>query len=105
MNLTQLCAVLKSTGLPVTERAWPAGKAPELPWIAYQVVDSSNFYADGIVYFPAMNVEVALYLRTLETSTIEPLETSFSQAGIVWEKDVEYDADEAVWQVLYQIQI
>lgn len=105
MNLTQLCAVLKSTGLPVTERAWPAGKAPELPWIAYLVVGSSNFAADGIVYFPELNVHIELYLKTLDEETCGTVESAFAAAGLFWEKTVTYIDDEAVWQVLYQIQI
>lgn len=105
MNLTQLCAVLKSTSLPVTERAWPAGKAPELPWIAYLVVGSSNFAADGIVYFPGLNVHVELYLKTLDEEVCGKVESAFDAAEIFWEKTVEYIDDEAVWQVLYQIQI
>lgn len=105
MNLTQLCAVLKSTGLPVTERAWPEGKAPELPWIAYLVVGGSNFAADGRVYFQADNIHVELYLKTLDEAVLGRVESAFGAAEIFWEKTVEYIEDEAVWRVLYQIQI
>ena len=89
MNLTQLCAVLKSTGLPVTERAWPAGKAPELPWIAYLVVGSSNLAADGIVFFLGLNVRVELYLKTLDETVCGKVEAAFDAAEIFWEKDVD----------------
>ena len=63
MDLEQIKTMLESTGLPVVYLAWEEGMAPPLPWIAYRILYSNNFAADGVVYQPIDRIIVELYSK------------------------------------------
>lgn len=103
MTLEELKTTLKSSGLPVTYRAWPEGEAPALPYICYLVTGSSNFAADGIVYAGFQRVQVELYTRIKDEETEDKVEQTLS--SFVWEKTEEYIDSEECYQILYEIEV
>lgn len=103
MKLKELKAILESSGLPVTYRAWPEGEAPTLPYICYLSTGSSNFAADGVVYEEFQRVQIELYTKLKDEETEDKVEQTLS--SFVWEKTEEYIDSEECYQILYEIEV
>lgn len=103
MTLESLSALLKATGLPVTYREWPEGKAPPLPFICYLSSGANNFVADGQVYFSANPIRVELYTR-IKSPDVEHL-VEAALADIPWTKDETYIDSEKCYLILYEIEV
>lgn len=102
-KLEQLKKHLVSTGLPVTYRAWPEGKAPALPFICYLVDDTEPLFADGEVYYSYDNVAVELYTAYKDVSMEKRVETALT--GYHWKKEQEYIASEKCYMTTYEIEV
>lgn len=105
MTLAELNTVLAGTNLPVAYLAFPADRAPEMPFIVYQETGSDNFGADNIVYASAMKVQIDLLTKLKNRTLEEQIEATLTGAGIYWERTPEYDDDEACYRVIYDIEI
>ena len=106
MTLAELKSTLSSISTfanKVTYRAWPVGKAPELPFICYLADDTDNFMADNKVYHVIQNVDVELYTALKDETAEGLLEEKFAEVGMVWEKTEDYLDDEDCYEVLYTI--
>ena len=103
MPLNELRNLLESTGLPVTYRAWPEGKAPPLPFICYLCTGSSNLYADASVYVHVAEVDVELYTRAKEPEIEAKVEAALH--GFHWNKTETYIDSERCYQILYEIEV
>lgn len=104
MTLDELSALLKTTGLPVTYRAWPEGEAPPLPYICYLESYSNNFAADGTVYYQISHVQVELYEKLRNMATESEVESALSSVAF-WEKTPNYIDEEKCYQILYEIEV
>ena len=105
MTLTELNTVLAGTHLPVAYRAFPETKVPAMPFIVYQETGSDNFGADNRVWHSAMRVQIDLFCRTKSRTTEELLETTLTDAQIFWERDADFEEDEACYRSIYSIEI
>ena len=108
MTLSELKSTLSSISgfaTKVTYRAWPAGKAPKLPFICYLATDTDNFDADDKVYHVVQNVDVELYTAKKSESTEALVEKKLNAVGICWDKTEEYLDDENCYEILYSISI
>lgn len=106
MTLAELKSTISSISTfanKVTYRAWPVGKAPDLPFICYLATDTDNFAADNKVYHVIQNVDVELYTALKDEAAEGLLEEKFAEAGLVWEKTEDYLDDEDCYEVLYEI--
>jgi len=103
MTLIELYTRLSETGLPVAYYCFPEGEAPNLPFVCYLVVSSSNFTADGKVYYPVQNIDIELYSKNKDTVSEALIEDALTD--IVWEKSETYLDDEKCFEVVYSIQI
>lgn len=103
MTLENLKDILKTTGLPVTYRAWQEGAAPPLPYICYLVAYSNNFAADGVVYEKIDHIQVELYTALKDPEAEEKIETALS--SFVWEKDETYIDSEKCYEIMYEIEV
>ena len=105
MILNKIKQMLDATGLPVTERAWPVGHAPPLPFICYLVNPngSDNFAADGMVYYPIDVLQVELYTKYRDPDTEAKVEQAL--ASHFWQKTVTYLDDEKCYQVVYELEV
>lgn len=105
MTLTEIKRMLDVTGLPVTERAWPEGKAPPLPFICYLVDPdgSDNFAADGVVYCAIDELQVELYTKYRDPNTEAKVEEAL--ASHFWQKTVTYLDDEKCYQIQYELEV
>lgn len=105
MTLDELNTALATTKLPVAYLAFPAKKAPEMPFIVYQETGSDNFGADNIVYHSAMRIQVDLLCKLRSRTTEELLEKALTDNGIFWERVVDFDDDEDFYRVTYECEI
>lgn len=105
MTLEQISAILATTKLPVTYRAWPVGDVPALPWIAYIETGSDNFAADGIAYGLIKTVDIELYTKTKDPATEALIEKALTDAGIFWQKSETYIEGEAALEIVYEIEV
>lgn len=108
MTLAQLNTILKGIegfSKKVAYRAFPVGKAPELPFICYVCTQTDNFVADNKVHTVLQSVDIELYSKNKDTSSEAKIETVLNNNGIVWDKYEEYISDENVNEVIYTITI
>lgn len=103
MTLDGLHSLLKSTGMPVTYRAWPENDAPPLPYICYLVAYSNNFGADNRVYWKINHIQVELYTKLKDQEAEDRVENALS--SLYWEKTEEYIETERCYQILYEIEV
>lgn len=103
MTLEELENQLKTTGFPVTYRAWPEKKAPPLPFICYLVAYSNNFSADSEVYHKTDHIQVELYTKLKDPEAEGKVEQALS--SFFWEKTEEYIDSEKCYQILYEIEV
>lgn len=89
----------------VTYRAWPVGKAPNLPFICYLATDTDNFDADNKTYKVIQNVDVELYTAKKSENTEKALEKVFDDNGIPWDKAEEWLDSENCYEIIYNISI
>ena len=89
----------------VTYRAWPVGKAPNLPFVCYLATNTDNFDADNKVYHVIQNVDVELYTAKKSEAYEQSLEQKFAELGLPWEKDETYLDDENCYEIIYSISI
>lgn len=103
MTLAELNDLLKSTGLPVTYRAWPEKCAPPLPFICYLCTGSTNLYADASVYVQAQDVRIELYTRMKDPAAEVKVETALQ--GFHWSKTEIYIDTERCYLITYEIEV
>ena len=103
MTLSELYALLKSTGYPVAYSHFPAESAPEPPFITYREVDSVNFFADSRVHKKITNVSVELYTDRKDLTAEAALEAVFDLNGITYETLETWIPDEGLFQKVYMV--
>ncbi|MDY5007931.1 hypothetical protein [Candidatus Allofournierella merdipullorum] len=103
MTLSEVDVLLKTTGFPVTYRAWPENEAPPLPFVCYVEAGSNNFAADGVVYYPVKRMQVELYTKLKDPETEGKVEAALS--SFFWEKTETYLSTEKCYQILYEIEV
>lgn len=103
MTLDDVNALLKSTGLPVTYRAWPDGEVPPLPFICYLSPETDAFMADAQVYLTTMHVNIELYTKLKDQIAEGKVEAALS--SIYWEKNTEYLDTEKCHQTIYETEV
>ena len=103
MTLDEINAMLKTSGLPVTYRAWPAKQAPELPYLCYLTDYTDNFPADGVVYHPIKHLQVELYTREKNPQAESAVEAAL--AGVFWQKSEEYLDSEQCYEIIYEFEV
>ena len=103
MTLAEFAALLKTTGLPVTYRAWEDGAAPELPFLCYLSTGTDTLPADGGVYVRWDNVRVELYTALKDPAAEEKVEAALR--GFYWTKDETYIASERCYKIDYEIEV
>ena len=89
----------------VAYRAFPTGKAPELPFICYLANSTENLFADNEVYAVIHGIDVELYTQYKDQQTELKVEECLESLGIAWEKAEEYIDSENMYEVIYSFNI
>jgi len=103
VTLSELYALLKSTGYPVAYSHFPAESAPEPPFITYREVESANFFADSQVHKKIIHVSVELYTDRKDLTAEAALEAVFDMNGITYDTLEIWIPDEGLFQKTYMI--
>ena len=101
MDLEQVYALLRSTGIPVAYRAFQSRQEP--PFIVYLTDGDNNFSADGRVYFSTHKFRVELYTREKDLSAEAAVEAAFSD--IFYTKDQIFIDSEGVYETIYEMEV
>lgn len=103
MKLEEFKKQLDTSGLPSAYNSFPENSVPELPYVCYSCINSSNFFADGIVYFGRSNIEVKLYTKNKDVTIEEKVEKALS--SFIWEKSEMYVDDEQCLEITYTMEV
>lgn len=105
MSHDALKLLLESSKLPFAYKSWPEKGAPPLPYGVFSYPNSSNFGADGVVYFSANRVLIDLYTKTKQPDVEKQLENVLDGAGIFWERTEIWVASERMFLNRYEIEV
>lgn len=101
MQLSELVALLKTTGYPVAYHHFT--ESPTIPFIVYLDIGTSNFMADNKVYEKVLNIDVELYTEKKDLSAEKKLEDLFDANEMPWEVEEVWIETEKMYQRIYQI--
>lgn len=77
---------------------------PELPYITYERVETSNFYADGVVYYSVGRVDMLLHTSRRRRILEGKIQKILGESGIAWEKSTEWDEQEKIYTTTYTME-
>ena len=101
MTLSDVGALLQTTGMPVAYSAFKGGE--ELPAIVYWESRSNNFGADDKVYKRVDHVVIELYTEHRDLTAEEAVETALQD--FFWDKTILYLDTEKCYQIIYEIEV
>lgn len=78
-------------------------KSPELPYITYERTESSNFCADGVVYYSVGAVDMLLHTSKRQRILEGKIQKILGASGFAWEKDSEWDEQEKIYITTYSM--
>ena len=96
MTHQEIIELLEKSGLPFAYDHFVEGESPEPPFLVFLYPNSSNFAADGKVYFKKRKVNVELE---------EQVETVLDECGLFYEKSEVWIESENLYEVLYQMEV
>lgn len=106
MKLSELKAVLESSGIPFAYYSWPVGKAPPLPWGVYFEAYGRSFGADNVAYSTVRHMQVELYTADKDPALEKQLEDVLTATSIFYEKtDETYLETEHCFEILYELEV
>ncbi|MBR3161013.1 MAG: hypothetical protein IKF14_18340 [Atopobiaceae bacterium] len=98
--------VLSEVGVPVTWDAWPTGKAPPLPWIAFSYMRGGEVYADNENYAELCKFKVGLYYKEYDPELETAFKSTLARLGTYRRYDDVYLSSEhcylADYEIIYQ---
>ena len=101
--------LLEKTGIPFTFWAFPTESEeytpPKPPFITYIFGDTSNFFADGIVYMEVVEIMIELYTDKYSPDAEAKVENTLREAEIAWEKERNWLSGEKMYQTVYRFQL
>ena len=102
MTLSEVKAVLETTGFPVAYRYHRI--EPSMPYICYMESYSNNFAADNTVYLPVKHIQIELYTGSKSPEAEETVEHALNGL-FFWDKTETYIESEKCYQVIYEIEV
>lgn len=97
--------LLEKSGLPFAYDHFVEGESPEPPFLVFLYPNSSNFAADGKVYFKKRKVNVELYTYLKDVELEEQVEAVLDECGLFYEKSEVWIESENLYEVLYQMEV
>lgn len=99
IKIKQVVDGLKETGIPIRYRVFKS--KPPVPFLVYYEDGSTNFFADGEVYYKLDSYIVELYEDQKSLETEEKVEKVFDELGIFWNKEESYVDSEKLNMISY----
>lgn len=96
-----LLRVLEEIGVPFAYHHFAEGESPEPPFMVYLLPGSSNFGADGRVYYKIHEVHLELYTDVKDLKLEQTVEDVLDGHGIFYNKTEVWIESERLFEVLY----
>ena len=104
MTQAELCAALKSLGMPVAYGEFKV-PGPPLPFITYQLGTDNGFKADNHNYLDMPTYQIELYTKIKDPAAEKLLQDKLKELRLPYQKTEDWIDSEKMWQVVYEIQI
>ena len=105
MMLEEFTKLMQGTGIPSAYDHFAEGESPDPPFLCYLLPGSSNFAADGKVYFKINEVRVELYTDRKDPEAENRVESTLDEAGIFYNKTEVWIESEKLYEVLYSFEM
>lgn len=103
MDEAKMRELLNSSGIPFAYHIWK--NPPALPWGVYRFSNTSEMYADGVLYFAVKQYQIELYTDRKQPQTEQKLEDVLTHANIAFSKSETYIESEQMYQILYECEV
>ena len=104
-EMDELLRILKEIGLPFAYHHYAEGEAVEPPFICYLMPGSSNFSADGKVYYKINEVHIELYTDFKDLAVEQQVEDVLDEYGIFYNKSEVWIGSEKFYEVVYSFEM
>ena len=104
MTQAELCAALKSLGMPVAYGEFVAPGVPP-PFITYQFNSNDDLFADDKNAVAADTYQVELYTSKKDPIKEKLVEDKFKELGLPYGKTEAYIEAEKIRQIVYEIEL
>lgn len=105
MTKERIEEILAETGISFAYHHFTEENAVDPPFIVYLNDESSNFYADGVVYAVISSINIELYTDEKDHKLEEKIENIFKEYNVAWEKEEIYIESEQMYEILYQMEV
>lgn len=105
MTKERIEEILAETGIPFAYHHFTEENAVDPPFIVYLNDESSNFYADGVVYAVISSINIELYTDEKDHKLEEKIENIFKEYNVAWEKEEIYIESKQMYEILYQMEV
>lgn len=99
--MTKLLNIMQEIGFPFAYHHFAEGESPSPPFLVFLTPASSNFSADGKVYFKVNEVHIELYTDYKNPSVEEKVEAVLDRHGIFYNKTETFIESEKLYETLY----
>lgn len=103
MDEAKIRELLNSSGIPFAYHIWK--NPPALPWGVYRFANTSEMYADGILFFAVKQGQIELYTDKKQPEVEQKLEDILTSEGIAFSKSETYIESEQMYQILYEFEV
>lgn len=105
MTHEEVMEMIGEMGFPFAYDHFAEGESPDPPFVVFLYPNSSNFSADGKVYFKANRLNIELYTDIKDVSMEEKVEAVLDSRGIFYEKSEVWIESEKLYEVLYEMEV
>lgn len=105
MTHEEVMGMIEKMGLPFAYDHFVEGESPDPPFVVFLYPNSSNFAADGRVYFKASRLNIELYTDRKDIGLEERVEAVLDGCGIFYEKSEVWIESEKLYEVLYEMEV
>ena len=103
LSYEEIMTMARETELPFAYDHFAEGESPDPPFLLFLFPRSSNFGADGGVYFKTDVLHFELYTDAKDPELEDRIETVFDRHGLFYNKSEVWVADERLYEVLYEM--
>ena len=102
--IEELVSMLEEMGLPFAYDHFAEGEAPDPPFVVYLLPGSSNFAADGKVYYKINEVRIEIYTDEKDPSVEEQVTAVLDGHGIFYDQTETWIDSEKLYEVMFSFE-
>lgn len=103
--MDELLQIISEISIPSAYDHFAEGESPDPPFMTYLTPRSTNFSADGKVFFHVTEVHIELYTDEKDPEIEKQVEAVLDQHGIFYNKTEVYIESEKLYEVLYSFEM